>query len=416
MADKIPLKLTTGPNEIQEFAGSDTVGKANLPGDTVYTLTAQTLNNKTLLTSTQVSTLRANAATGPVVVSVQGVGTAGAENDHIRLQGQTAGQGALVAADHNTQPNVDLRLQAKGTGKVFVGANGEAIGAIGSQTLTNKTLVAPTIGASEFTNANHTHQSGATGGQLTTAAISSGVFNQTFVADAAYRTGSYAYGRGSSVLIDNATGSGQAQWANRPRVLQVQTGSYNVTPSPTAFTTFSVYSATLNTTSGVTMNTTPDCLVDTVGGPTPPAPLGTTKAGKVFKVTYGGRFNITLPAPPKSFQVQVEFEKSGTFATATMTGGTSAAPSNGRFWGTGYVMYTQAQGTLGQVRVWQDFPVFFGMNSTPTAAYDAAASTPEAAVTLSNGDTFYIRVKAAISASSVGDNMILDTAIYEALN
>lgn len=49
----------------------------------------------------------------------------------------------------------------------------------GSQTLTNKNLTAPTI--ADFSNANHNHQSTAGGGTLTTAAITSGTFANSFI-------------------------------------------------------------------------------------------------------------------------------------------------------------------------------------------------------------------------------------------
>jgi hypothetical protein len=418
MADKIPLKLTTGPNEIQEFAAGgtpDTVPIVNLPTSVVYETTPQTLTNKILADTTSVSTLKSGGVSGVDSLIVANAGGSGSSSDRVVLIAGAVGSGAIVRAG-SFDPNADLKLQSKGTGNVYVQSNGIAVGETGSQTLTNKTLVAPTIGASEFTNANHTHQSGATGGQLTTAAISSGVFNQTFVADAAYRTGSYANGRGSSVLIDNVTGSGQAQWANRPRVLQVQTGSYTITPSPTAFTTFSVYTGVLNATGGVTMNTTPDCLVDTTGSSTPTL-SGNTLAGKLFKVTYAGKFTTTL-GTSKSILVQLEFENGGNIAKATVAGATNAVPvSNGRFWGSGYVLFTAAQGNAGTVRVWQEMPLFFGTGvAFPYGGYSSTDSIPETSMTIANGSTIYIRVKGAVSSSPGIDSFTVDSVIYEALN
>jgi len=289
MADKIPLKLTTGPNEIQEFAGSDTVGKPNLPNDTVYLATAQALANKTLSTSTQVTSLRANAINGPVVVNVTGAGLAGAENDHIRLSGQNAGAGAIVAADHITQPNVDLRLQAKGTGKVLVGANGEVIGATGSQTLTNKILTQPAIG--DFTNAGHTHLNAAGGGTLSASSIAVGTMSQDRLADQANRITLYSGGAGGRVLTSSSTAGGSngtAEWTEREKLaqLKVQTASYSGSPvNNPNWVTLSV-GALQSSENG--WNSLPDVYKESATQTPFTYQGGASVLGKVFKMTACG--------------------------------------------------------------------------------------------------------------------------------
>lgn len=52
----------------------------------------------------------------------------------------------------------------------------------GSQTLTNKTLTAPTIGATEWSNANHTHAGATTGGQISHTVLSNiGTYSHTTI-------------------------------------------------------------------------------------------------------------------------------------------------------------------------------------------------------------------------------------------
>src|SRR5512138_808333 len=62
-----------------------------------------------------------------------------------------------------------------GAGVIEVSINSDVVTLTGVQTLTNKTLTAPTIAS--FTNATHSHQSAAGGGTLNAAAIAAGTLN-----------------------------------------------------------------------------------------------------------------------------------------------------------------------------------------------------------------------------------------------
>jgi len=164
MADKIPLKLTTGPNEIREFVAGDTVGTAHLPSTVVYTSGAQTLVDKTLDPTTVASRLLAVGATPARVLDLASTGTT-SDYDAVKLTTQAAGNGAIVSAV-SSATDADLRVQAKGSGNVYVQGNGIAVGTTGTQTLDNKTLTTPTISSTGFTNAQHAHLGATSGGAL----------------------------------------------------------------------------------------------------------------------------------------------------------------------------------------------------------------------------------------------------------
>lgn len=298
MADKIPLKLTTGPNEIQEFAAGDTVGTAHLPSTVVYTSGAQTLSGKTLDSTTVASQLMAVGGTPARVVEFGSTGTA-TDYDAVKLTTQAAGNGAIVSPV-SSATDADLRVEAKGSGNVYVQGNGVAVGTTGTQTLSGKTLVTPTISSTGFTNAQHAHLGASSGGALSAAAITSGSFSQDRIADVANRSGSYAYGISSRVLKSDATvagSGGTAAWAERARVVQVNcpapadTAGYKLTSAtvpvlPVNSTTqpFANFTIPTTTTSSFAFNTLPDCVKVK-------DPSGTSTAannGKVIRFTLIG--------------------------------------------------------------------------------------------------------------------------------
>ena len=120
MADKIPLKLNLGPNEISEFVAGDTVPEAHLPNTLVKLTGAQTLVDKTLDPTTVASRLLAVGATPARVLDLASTGGSTATNyDAVKLTTQAAGSGAIVSpVTSGTIAN--LKLQGLGaTGNVL---------------------------------------------------------------------------------------------------------------------------------------------------------------------------------------------------------------------------------------------------------------------------------------------------------
>jgi hypothetical protein len=184
MADKIPLKLNLGPNEIREFAGGDTVPEAHLPNTLVKLTGAQTLVDKTLDPTTVASRLLAVGATPARVLDLASTGTT-TNYDAVKLTTQLSTNGAIVSAV-SSATDADLRVEAKGSGKVYVQGNGVAVGTTGTQTLDNKTLTTPTIAS--FANATHNHTNTAGGGLLSAAALPGDILYGTNIINVANKT------------------------------------------------------------------------------------------------------------------------------------------------------------------------------------------------------------------------------------
>jgi len=194
MADKIPLKLNIGPNEIREFAAGvtpDTVPEAHLPTTLVKLTGAQTLVDKTLDPTTVASRLLAVGATPPRVLDLAStVGSTATNYDAVKLTTQAAGNGAIVSPV-SSLPNANLKLQALGgSGNVLVrnaGVDmGTVVGTTGTQTLSGKILDTPAI--SNFSSATHNHTNTAGGGTLSAAALPADVLYGTNVINVANKT------------------------------------------------------------------------------------------------------------------------------------------------------------------------------------------------------------------------------------
>ena len=436
MADKIPLKLSTGPNEIQEFAAGgtpDTVPVANLPTTIVYTGNAQTLSQKTLDATNKISSKLLDVTGSAPVLSVtkSGLPTSGNYSCPKLIVGVTA-QGAIIGVDSSTT-NSDLNLQATGSGKVNVGALGPVVGETGSQTLTNKTLTQPVIG--DFTNAGHNHSSAAQGGTIDAAAIGSGSFSQDRIADTANRSGAYAYGISSRLLKSNATvagSGGTAAWAERARVVQVNcpapadTAGYKLTSAttpvlPVNSTTlpFANFTIPTTTTSNFSYNTLPDCVKVK-------DPSGTSTGannGKVVRFTLIGGAKCSAVARNLNIQFWLDSAGSPTLlmqniqSASTLTIGTTyefVVKGTLVFFGDG-VTNSGYYGALELAQLRE-----FGGTAIAMGNYLASGYFAPSSIYTSNADaSAKIRVEMGFSnatAAAVNEYITLHAAVWEVLN
>jgi len=412
MADKIPLKLSTGPNEIQEFAAGgtpDTVPIANLPTTIVYTGDAQTLSAKLLDATNKISTtLLDGTGAAPVLSAVKNSTPTTSNYSCPELVTSVPLNGATVQVK-SSATNSDLWLQPKGGGIVRT-TNGEIVGTIGSQTLTNKTLTQPVI--SDFTNAVHSHLSAASGGTIDAAAVASGSFSQDRIADVGNRSGSYAFGRGNSVLIDGtvAAGSGgTSRWAERSRVAQVQTANYTVsTGAATAtYADCTNLSIICSATSGFSFNTTPDCIVDNTGGG-----LGLSSAlrqGKTIRLTLNGSLTASATktanlrfrynAGVMSVSLQAASIPAGTFPWAAVA----------------YAVFHGTQdGVSANMHIWiESFKVFQAGATIDGIGVTGSSFT---STSITNGSVLSFSAQMQYTIGAVGDSLACHNAVWEVLN
>jgi len=129
-------------------------------------------------------------------------------------------QSSIAAADVlfgalGSDTNININIVPKGTGIVKLGGV-EGVTISGTQTLTNKTLTAPTI--ADYTNAGHDHLDADDGGVLTLPAV--GIANSSTVGQVLRVTGASTYAWGALDLADTDAVTGALPLAN---IVQIAT-------------------------------------------------------------------------------------------------------------------------------------------------------------------------------------------------
>ena len=412
MADKIPLKLTTGPNEIREFSAAlgDTISSVHLPANVVYTNATQTLVDKTLDSTTKITTTILDGTGAAPVLSTAKSGLPASGNYSCpELVTSIPANGATVQVK-STAANSDLWLQPKGGGIVRT-TNGEVVGTVGGQILTNKILTLPQIG--DFTNAGHSHTSTAQGGFIDAAAIGSGSFSQDRIADVGNRSGSYAFGRGNSVLIDGtvAAGSGgNARWAERSRVAQVQAANYTVSTGvgTGTYATCTSLSITCGATSGFSFNTTPDCIVDNVGGGI--GLSSSLRKGKTIRLTLNG--SLTVASTTRNADLQFRYN-AGVMSVSLQA---ASIPTGTCPWtAIAYVVFHGTQdGVSANMHIWiEAFKVFQAGPTIDGIGVVGSSSTP---TSITNGSVLSFDARMRLTTAAAGDSLACHNAIWEVLN
>ena len=414
MADKIPLKLTTGPNEIREFSAAlgDTISSVHLPANVVYTNATQTLVDKTLDSTTKITnTILDGTGAAPVLSTAKSGLPASGNYSCPELVTSIPANGATVQVK-STDPNSDLWLQPKGGGIVRT-TNGEVVGTVGTQTLSGKTLTTPTISATGFANAQHAHIDAISGGALSAAAITSGSFSQDRIADVGNRSGSYAFGRGNAVLIDGtvAAGSGgNARWAERSRVAQVQAANYTVSTGvgTGTYQTCTSLSITCGATSGFSFNTTPDCIVDNTGGG-----LGLSSSlrkGKTIRLTLNG--SLTVASTTRNADLQFRYN-AGVISVVLQA---ASIPTGTCPWtAIAYVVFHGTQdGVSANMHIWiEAFKVFQAGPTIDGIGVVGSSSTP---TIITNGSVVSFDARMRLTTAAAGDSLACHNAIWEVLN
>ena len=186
----------------------------------------------------------------------------------------------------------------------------------GSQTLTNKTLTAPTIG--DFTNANHNHQNAAGGGQLNAGSV--------------FSAGTVPLSRGGTNVDLSASGGATAFLAQDPShvisarsivIADIATALTtpgpigSVTPGTGAFTTLNA-SGILTTQSGAVRFVR---VVTAAGAVT----VATSDDIVVINKSSGAATTVNLPSSPTTGQTFVIMDGKGDAATNNIT----IAPASG---------------------------------------------------------------------------------------
>lgn len=309
MTDHLPLVLITGsPATIQELPAGDQLDPLafGLGSDPVGVDDTQTLTNKTL-TSPHVDALF-NGTSPSATLKVTGVASAA---NWLEVTNNVAGQAPRVrVAAGSTDPNVGIQIETKGTGVLsarYGGVPYQVATILGVENLSNKTLTAPAIGASDWANANHTHADAAHGGPLTSA----------------------AFGVGSGVA----------------RALSVVASNSTAIANSTTLTSFSnsSYTSTLNAMFGA--------------------------VGAVLKVGFAGKFSNTgTPTLNLKLNIQIGASSNAIWLTGAVT--TPGTVTDELFCGTLYLI-TSAIGASGNIRVSMPVPAAIGSVQFRYQAIDA---------------------------------------------
>ena len=410
MANKIPLGLYTAPNQVRELDAADKLDKSAMPTDTVYTAGAQTLTDKTLASNTIASAL--NDATRRLL-DLSGSGGTGTTCDRVQVTAQAAGNNAIVGVA-SSATNANLELRGKGSGTVVLTGSGDVVGTTGAQTLSNKILTAPAI--SDFTSATHNHQGTSGGGTLDTAAIASGTMSQDRLADVANRSGIYAAGVGSRVLVSNGTAAGSggvSGWQERSRVVQVQAATFTRSGTNTASAaTFSLFQRTLANNDDFSFVTTPDCVVDTTGGATPTLSTSTGR-GKVIRVALAGRVTTSVA---RNFNITCIVSPNGGVSTnqTTLTCASLGPVTLAQWRASATFVYHSTQGTTGTFVHWID--EFKVIQASTVLEGTGVAGWNTASYNFATGQIAQFRVQFTITGGAGADVINCDSAIWEVLN
>jgi len=209
------IKRATGSGLAKLTAG--VLGIATAGTDYVTPAGTETLSNKTI------SSFRTSEIRDPYGAMVLDIEPAFAGVNYLQISNADAGAAPFLAA-LGADANIHLDLIAKGTGRVRAGGV-EVVTLSGNQTLTGKTLVAPTIGS--FTNAAHNHANAAGGGQIDHAALlnagtnSHATIDTALSASTAHIAATAAHGATGAVVGTTNTQTLTGKTLTSPRINEI---------------------------------------------------------------------------------------------------------------------------------------------------------------------------------------------------
>jgi hypothetical protein len=214
------------------------------------------------------------------------------------------------------------------------------------------------------------------------------------------------------VLIDGtvAAGSGgNARWAERSRVAQVQAANYTVSTGvgTGTYATCTSLSLTCSATSGFSFNTTPDCIVDTVGGGT--SLSSSSRKGKTIRLTLNGSLTASTT---RNANLQFRFN-GAVFALSLQA---PSIPAGSWPWtATAYAVFHGLQdGAAANIHIWiESFKVFQAGASIDGIGVTGSSFT---STSISDGSTISFDARMQFTTGAVGDSLACHNAIWEVLN